>query len=67
MSNFIHDILILFGCPPKRPSLLALQVRWLNSAGWMQRLEANKQITEWISVKHHRHEDKNETQTGNKK
>jgi hypothetical protein len=53
MSNLIHDILLWFGRTPKQPSLLALQIHWINQSGWMDRLVAYRQLENWLSNKHH--------------
>lgn len=57
MSNLIHDILLWLGRTPKQVSLVAQSVHWFKKASWIERLIANQQITDWISVKHHEKEN----------
>jgi hypothetical protein len=53
MFDLIHDILLWFGRTPKQqPSLLALQINWINQSGWMDRLIAYRQLDNWLSNKH---------------
>ena len=52
-----HDLMLLLrGTPKKEPSLLARSVQFSTKANWMERLVAYKQLTDWISVKHHEKE-----------
>jgi hypothetical protein len=53
MFDLIHDIMLWFGRTPKQVSLVAQSIHWFNNASWIERLVANQQLTDWISVKHH--------------
>lgn len=46
MFNFISKLF-----SKKQPSLLALQVVWLNQATFLERLQANNQLTLWLKLK----------------
>jgi hypothetical protein len=35
----------------KQPSLLALQIAWLNQASFLDRLQANQQLALWLANK----------------
>ena len=53
-----HDLMLLLrGTPKKEPSLLARGIHWTSNVPWIERLEAYKQLTDWISVKHTNHEN----------
>ena len=59
MFDLIHDIMLWFGRAPKQVSLVAQSIHWFNNASWIERLIANQQLTDWISVKHHTNEKEN--------
>jgi hypothetical protein len=56
MFDLIHDIMLWFGRTPKQVSLVAQSIHWFNNASWIERLIANQQLTDWISVKHTNHD-----------
>jgi hypothetical protein len=52
VSDLWHDLMLWIRGPKKQPSLTAWAIYWTTNVPWIPRLEAYKQITDWISVKH---------------